>query len=290
MKIAVFGCTGMLGGSLLESLERAGFEPVPVPEEQVDIRDAPTVDDAVSEIRPAAVINAAAYTDVDGCEENQHLAFDVNAVGAGNIARSADSAGAACLYISTDYVFDGIARKPRLETDQPNPQGIYAMSKREGERAVAGECKRWFVIRTSWLFGEGGKNFVDTMVKLAAERETLTVVNDQTGSPTYTVHLAGGISRVLKMYLQQGFGEHGIFHLTGAGTCTWYDFAKRIIAARPGIVREILPVSTSEYIQSMNRVIAPRPCYSVLSNEKIKMKYGVALPHWEDAMIEYLSL
>lgn len=289
MKIAVFGCTGMLGRRLMEELARAGFEPVAVPEEQVDIRDYAAVEAAVAGIKPAAVVNAAGYTDVDGCETNEKPAFDVNAVGAGYVARAAAKAGAVTLHISTDYVFDGWRRIPYAENDRPNPQGVYATSKWEGEKAVMDGGGRWFIIRTSWLFGPDGRNFVDTILKLAARRKTLSVVNDQTGSPTYTVHLAGGISRILRIHLEKGLGEPGIFHLTNAGRCSWYEFAKKILELKPGKAREVLPVKTDDYIAVAGRKVSPRPPFSVLNNEKVKERFGVALPHWEDALAEYLS-
>jgi dTDP-4-dehydrorhamnose reductase len=289
MKIAVFGCTGMLGRRLMEELASAGFQPVGVPEEKVDIRDWPAVEAAVAEIRPAGVINAAAYTDVDGCETNPKLAFDVNAVGAGYIARAAADACAAHVFVSTDYVFDGWRNVPYTENDRPNPQGVYATSKWEGEKLVASEGGRWFIIRTSWLFGPDGKNFVDTILRLSAERETLSVVCDQIGRPTYTAHLAGGISRILRIYLQRGLGEPGVYHLAGDGLCSWHELATKIIEIKPGKVTEVKKVMTEEYAAGAGRPVAPRPPYSVLNNEKVKKRFGVALPHWEDALADYLS-
>jgi dTDP-4-dehydrorhamnose reductase len=289
MKIAVFGSTGMLGHKMLERLAATGFEPAAVPEDQVDIRDYKAVEDAIMAVRPAAVMNCAALTDVDGCETNKELAFAVNAQGAGNIARAALVVHAPVVYISTDYIFDGWKKLPYEENDTANPQGVYANSKWEGEKAVIAERGDFFIIRTSWLYGPGGKNFVDTMIRLAAEREVLTVVNDQVGSPTYTVHLAGAICRILKMYLMEGYGKPGIYHISNTGYCTWYDFAKKIVNARPGKCREVKPVTTSEFYANATRPISPRPHYSVLSNDKVKKWFGIALPHWEDALAEYLS-
>lgn len=279
----------MLGHILLERIGATGFEAVAVPEDQVDIRDYKAVEAAVTEIKPAAVVNCAAITDVDGCETNRETAFAVNASGAGNVARAALVVHAPVVYISTDYIFDGWKKLPYIETDPANPQGVYANSKWEGEKAVAAERGDYFIIRTSWLFGPGGKNFVDTIVRLAGERETLSVVNDQIGSPTYTVHLAGGVCRILKFYLMEGYGKPGIYHISNTGYCTWYEFAKKIVAARPGKCREVKPVTTAEYYAPATRPIAPRPRYSVLSNDKAKKWFGIALPHWEDALAEYLS-
>ncbi len=281
----------MLGHKLVEALNSAGFEAVPVPEDKVDIRRRNDVETAVSEIRPSFVINAAAYTDVDGCENNSDLAFDVNAAGAGNIARSAEDAGAPNLFISTDYVFDGRKKTPYVETDSPNPTGIYAESKFEGEKAVMRESDRWFIIRTSWLFGPGGKNFVDTISNLAATRDSVNVVNDQTGCPTYTAHLAAGVTRILKIYIEKNYGETGIYHLCGAGSCSWFEFAKKISDFTPGEKKaKILPVSTSEYADLIKKKMAHRPFYSVLSTDKVKKNYGLVLPHWIDSLSEYLNI
>jgi len=289
MKIAVIGSTGMLGHKLLERLGAAGFEAVAVPEDQVDIRDYKAVEAAITEIRPAAVVNCAAITDVDGCETAKELAYAVNVAGARNVARAALVAHAPVVYISTDYIFDGWKKLPYDENDTANPQGVYANSKWEGEKAVAAERGDYFIVRTSWLFGPGGRNFVDTIIRLAGKREVLTVVNDQIGSPTYTVHLAGAIARILKMYLMEGYGKPGIYHMSNTGYCTWYDFAKKIVAARPGKVREVKPVTTAEFSANASRPVSPRPHYSVLNNDKAKKLFGIALPHWEDALAEYLS-
>jgi dTDP-4-dehydrorhamnose reductase len=289
MKIAVFGSTGMLGHKLVERLGATGFEAVPIPENQVDIRDYKAVEAAIMEIKPAAVANCAAITDVDGCETNKELAYAVNVAGAGNIARAALVVHAPVVYISSDYIFDGWKKLPYDENDPANPQGIYANSKWEGEKAVMAERGDYFIIRSSWMYGPGGKNFVDTMIRLAGEREVLTVVNDQVGSPTYTVHLAGAICRILKMYLMEGYGKTGIYHISNTGYCTWYDFARKIVNARPGICKEVRPITTAEFFMNANRVISPRPRYSVLSNDKVKKWFGIALPHWEDALAEYLN-
>ncbi len=279
----------MLGHKMLESLARAGFEAIAVPEDRVDIRDAKAVEKTVYEIEPAAVLNCAAITDVDGCEVNKELAYAVNSAGAGNVARAAALVRALAVYISTDYIFDGRKGTPYVETDPANPQSVYATSKWEGEKAVAAERGKYFIIRTSWLYGPGGKNFVDTIVRLAGERESLSVVDDQVGIPTYTVHLAGGITRLLKLYLQDGYGETGVYHLAGAGYCSWFEFAKKIVEIRPGKVKEVKPIDTREYATGANRLVAARPSYSVLNTEKVKKRFGVALPHWEDALAEYLS-
>ncbi len=288
-KVAVFGCTGMLGWALLDALPRSGFEAVPIPEDKVDIRDAEAVENAVAEAAPAAVINAAAYTDVDGCESNVELARAVNADGAANVARAASDARAALIHISTDYVFGGGKKMPLLESEPANPQGVYANTKWEGEKAVRQEGGRWFIIRTSWLFGPNGRNFVDTMLRLGSEREEISVVNDQEGSPTYTVHLAAGISRLLDLYISRGFGETGIYHLTAAGHCDWHEFASRIFEACPGRVKNVKPISTYDYVESAGRPVAPRPAYSVLNCDKIKKKFGIALPRWEVGLMEFLD-
>lgn len=289
LKIAVVGSTGMLGHKVSEMLLRTGFEPVDVPEDQVDIRDYRAMESAILDIRPAAVVNCAAITNVDGCETNSELAFAVNAEGAGHVARAAMVAHATLVHISSDYVFDGRTKVPYVETDAMNPQGVYANSKWAGEKAVARERVDHFIIRTSWLFGSGGNNFVDTILRLAATRDSINVVNDQFGSPTYSVHLAGAICRILRIYLVEGYGKAGIYHIANDGYCSWNEFAKKIIEMRPELRCVVNPVSTYEYFKNWDKPFSPRPPYSVLNKDKVKKTFGIALPHWEDALAEYLA-
>jgi len=296
LKVATTGASGMLGRALYHTLNtrgceyfpidinRAGCDFLPMEISGADIRNREEITAVVSGFRPQAVVNCAALTDVDGCETQQELAYAVNGDGAGNVAAAARAAGALMIQISTDYVFDGRKGTPYTEEDGTHPLGVYAKSKLKGEIAVSEEAEEYFIIRTSWLYGSGGKNFVDTIRRLAKERESLSVVNDQTGSPTYTVHLAAAISRIIRMYVEGKVGRPGVYHVTGDGHCTWHELAKKIVEYEPGKTKEIHPVSTEEFGS-----LAPRPRFSVLSNEKVKKRFGVALPHWEDALFAYIS-
>jgi len=275
----------MLGTALNSVLPSAGFKNTPIDIDDVDITDREAVLHAVKILHPNVIINAAAVTNVDGCEgELKEKAFAVNGAGAGNVAAAAESIGALTVHISTDFVFDGWKGTPYTETDRPNPQSVYANSKLAGERAVAAETARYFIVRTAWMYGPGGRNFVDTIARLAQDREELSVVDDQTGCPTYTIHLAAALASMIRKHLERNMGRPGVYHVTGAGYCTWCEFARKIVEHRPGKVKKVNAVTAAEY-----GLPAPRPAWSVLSNEKVKKTFGVALPHWEDALAEYLA-
>jgi dTDP-4-dehydrorhamnose reductase len=241
-----------------------------------DIRDASQVLEAVAATRPAWIVLTAAYTNVDGAESHEDLAFAVNRDGAANIANAAKAVGARLLFLSSDYVFDGRKTAPYEVDDPRNPQGVYGRSKAEAEIRLLEILPECCVARTSWLFGAGGKCFPDTILKLAATRPALDVVDDQRGSPTYTVDLARAIMQLCRR------DASGIVHVTNAGACSWFEFARDIVksAALPTDVR---PVSS----QQMSRP-APRPAYSVLSSVSLQ-KFGVAMPSWQDALRRYLA-
>jgi dTDP-4-dehydrorhamnose reductase len=241
-----------------------------------DLRDADRVQQLVRETHPDWIVLAAAYTDVDGCEGNPELAFSVNRDGTMNVAAAAKQTGARLLFLSSDYVFDGKKTTPYEVDDTRNPQSVYGRTKAEAEiklLALAPDC---CIVRTSWLFGAGGKCFPDTILKLAATRPALDVVNDQRGSPTYTVDLA----RALIQLCRKNAG--GIVHATNAGDCTWFDLAQDIVlgAELPTIV---WPLSS----QQMARP-APRPAYSVLSPASLH-RLGIEMPAWRDALRRYLE-
>jgi len=273
MKVTLFGATGLLGKTLMR--EWRGDELTAFGQPGADIRDARQVQRAVQQVCPEWIILAAAYTDVDGCESNQELAFAVNRDGAVNVANVAKQVGAKLLFLSTDYVFDGKKTSP-YETDDPrNPQSVYGRSKAEGEIGLLELIPACCVVRTSWLFGTGGKCFPDTILRLAASRPSLDVVNDQRGSPTYVVDLARAIMQLCRK------NASGIVHVTNAGECTWFEFAREIVRSA-GLSTGVQPVSS----QQMARP-APRPAYSVLSPKSLH-SFVIEMPHWQDALRRYL--
>lgn len=284
MKVLATGGAGMLGAALKKVFDVPGVEYIPIDIAEADITVAENIAAFVTKISPDIVINCAAFTDVDGCETKKEIAFAVNGSGAGNVAAAAAAVGAPVIHISTDYVFDGSSSTPYVETDPVNPMGVYGASKLEGERAVAAANSRHYILRTAWLYGAGGKNFVDTIAKFAQEREELSVVSDQVGSPTYTMHLASAIKTVADRVLSADAPESGIFHATGGGRCSWFEFAGEIVKLRPGKTKSIKPVTTEEFGRP-----APRPAYSVMNNQKIQKTFGVSMPHWLDALKEYLA-
>jgi dTDP-4-dehydrorhamnose reductase len=274
VRLLVLGSAGMLGRDLVRAAERAGHDVTGRPRAEVDITSAAAVGEAVADARPDVVANCAAFTNVDGAEVEQEDALHVNGDAAGTVASAAAEAGATVLYPSTDYVFDGTKREPYLESDPVDPRTSYGRSKLAGERATAASNPRHVIARTSWLFGTGGRNFVETMLALAAERDEVTVVSDQVGSPTFTGHLADGL---LRLAAGERFGVH---HLSAEGACSWYDFA-RAIFERAGLDCRVEPCTTEEAGRP-----APRPAFSVLDTE---WPEPVRLPRWEDGLDAYLA-
>ena len=242
----------------------------------LDIRDARAVRELIERKQPDWIVLAAAYTDVDGCESNSGLAFAVNRDGAINVASACKAAGAKLLFISSDYVFDGTKNVPYETGDQRNPQSVYGRTKAEAELRLLEILPDCCILRTSWLYGVGGKCFPDTILKLAATRPALDVVNDQRGSPTYTVDLA----RVILALCAKN--AHGIVHASNGGNCTWFDFAREIIKSA-GLKTEVRPVSSAQMARP-----APRPAYSVLSATSLH-RYGIEMPEWKNALGRYLE-
>ncbi len=241
-----------------------------------DIRDAPRVLQVVRDSRPEWIVLSAAYTDVDGCESNAELAFAVNRDGAVNVARAAKEVGARLMFLSSDYVFDGKKTTP-YETDDPrNPQSVYGRTKAEAEIALLELIPDCCIVRTSWLFGVGGKCFPDTILKLAASRSSLDVVNDQRGCPTYVVDLARSIISLCRK------NAEGIIHVTNTGNCTWFEFAQQIVQ-RARLATEVRPTSSERMARP-----APRPTYSVLSSASLE-KLRITMPFWQDALKRYLD-
>src|SRR5246127_3211835 len=247
----IIGGTGLLGKALVR--EWSGDEVLALGSRDVDIRDWKHVQEVVGEKRPQWIVLAAAYTDVDGCESDPRRALEVNRDGAANVAEAAKNFGAKLLFLSSDYVFDGKKGSPYVVEDPRNPQSVYGRSKAEAEVRLLEILPEVCIVRTSWLFGTGGKCFPDTILKLAASRPVLDVVNDQRGCPTYAVDLARAIIQLCRK------SASGIVHVTNSGDCTWFEFAEEIIKAA-GHDTTVRPVSS----QQMDRP-APRPAYSVLS-------------------------
>jgi dTDP-4-dehydrorhamnose reductase len=274
MKVMILGASGLLGKALMR--EWSGDDVLGLGSKDLDIRNAGKVREVVEKIRPDWIVLAAAYTDVDGCESHPDLAFAVNRAGPLHVAEAAKRIGAKMLFLSSDYVFDGKNTLPYETQDERNPQSVYGRSKAEAEVGLLDALPECCIARTSWLFGMGGKCFPDTILKLAASRPTLDVVDDQRGCPTYSVDLARAIIGLCRN------GASGIVHVTNSGDCSWYEFAQAIVTSA-GLAAEVRPVSS----QQMARP-APRPGYSVLSPKSLQ-RFGITMPAWQDALQRYLQ-
>jgi len=274
MRILIFGATGMLGNALMRVW--TGDEVVGLGSADADIRVPEQVEAQVQRLRPDWIVLSAAYTDVDGCELNPELARAVNTHGAINVARAAANSGAKLLFISTDYVFDGTNTTPYATNHPRNPINHYGRSKAEGEAKIMEILPHACIVRTSWLFGAGGKCFPDTILKLAATRPQIEVVNDQRGCPTYTDHLASVIVQLC------GAGAEGIIHCTNSGECTWYDFAREILVQADSMTK-VLPTTSDKFVRP-----AKRPVYSVLSPASLSA-YGVSMRPWQQTVAAYLA-
>jgi dTDP-4-dehydrorhamnose reductase len=273
MKIVVTGAGGMLGQDMVAAADEVHHEVVGLTRSDLDITDGPAVLAAFQKELPALVINCAAYTDVDGAESDELNAFMINEDGARNVAAAAAVVGARVVQISTDYVFDGSKREPWVESDPTGAIGVYGKSKLAGEIAVAEANPRHLIVRTSWLYGLGGKNFVETMLGLAAERSELLVVNDQIGNPTYTRQLADAVIEMAD------YERLGIMHISGGEACSWYDFAREIF--RQSQVEVMVLSGTTEMLARP----APRPVYSAMVSEREETP---KLPRWDHGLHAYL--
>lgn len=275
MRLLLAGANGMLGRDMTVTLA-ARHELHPFPREALDITDFAQVWSAVAKVRPELVVNCAAYTDVDGCETERETAFRVNALGARNLAVAAHEAGAALLHMSTDYVFDGKGKTPYTEFDPPGPATFYGRSKLAGEEAVRHHCPRHYIVRSAWLYGRHGRNFVHTILRLAAERDRLEVVDDQVGNPTWTREVARAIGELIET------GAYGTYHATAEGECSWYDLACEALRLR-NVSTLVEPVSTERFPRP-----APRPAYSSLDNLGLRA-LGIAMRPWQEALADFLK-
>ncbi len=273
MRVAIIGASGLLGTDLLE--DWAGDEIIPATSREVDIRDSAQVHRFLLRERPDWIILAAAFTDVDGSEKSPELAFSINRDGTKNVATAAHETGAKLLYLSTDYVFDGLCDRPYEPTDPIRPLSVYGASKAAGEQTIQECAGHWLIARTSWLFGAARPCFPEKILYAAETQSELKVVNDQIGSPTYTKDLASAIRKLVRL------DARGILNITNSGACSWFDFASEVLR-KAGRSTSIFPISTSETSRP-----AKRPAYSVLSPAALGA-YGVSLRSWQKALDDYL--
>ena len=278
MKIFVTGVKGQLGHDVVNELTKRGIESVGVDIEEMDITDPVSVDKVIKDAAPDAVIHCAAYTAVDAAEENEGLCRKVNAEGPQNIANVCKELDIKMVQISTDYVFGGEGTHFWRPEDACEPQSVYGRTKYDGELAVRNPLEKNFIVRIAWVFGINGKNFVKTMLNLAKTHDTIRVVNDQFGSPTYTYDLA---RLLVDMVLTD---KYGIYHATNEGTCSWYEFACAIFK-EAGVNVNVLPVTTAEYGAK-----AKRPANSRMDNNKLTENGFEKLPAWQDALARYVAL
>jgi dTDP-4-dehydrorhamnose reductase len=283
MKVLLIGANGQLGSDLCRSLK--GIDLIPLTDKDIDITDMQSVTDACIKNKPDIIINTAAYVRVDDCEDNIDLAFNVNALGARNLAVAAQDINAVLVQLSTDYVFGGEEKRntPYTEFDDPVPLNTYGHSKLAGEKYVQHLCTKYFIIRTSALFGVAGSmgkggNFVETMIGLARKNSEVRVVNDQFFSPTYGSDLADKIAQLLHTR------HYGIFHITNKGVCSWCEFSREIIKLA-GSKTRVIPISSHEYPQK-----AKRPYYSALDNYQLRLLGQDDMRHWKQALKDYMTV
>ncbi|MBD3420824.1 MAG: dTDP-4-dehydrorhamnose reductase [Chitinivibrionales bacterium] len=281
MKLAVVGSNGQLGTDMISSATARGYECCGVDVPDIDIASQASIAHFLDRHAPDVVINCAAYTAVDNCESDKDIAFKVNADGVANLARCCQNAECDIVHISTDYVFDGTKTTPYLESDETCPQSIYGASKLKGEVLLREQTDAWYIFRIAWLYGCNGSNFAKTIADVARrkarEGAALKVVDDQTGSPTYTREVCRQILAVIPLR------RFGLYHCTAEGNCTWYDFARKICEAN-AISVQLEPCATGEFPRP-----APRPAYSVLENAHLKNTGLQCMKHWETAYGDFLN-
>jgi dTDP-4-dehydrorhamnose reductase len=276
-RVIVTGAAGQLGVDMVDCLQRRGWDVYGLSRLELDITDRLDVNRQFDRIKPHAVVHAAAFTNVDRAEIDPELAFLVNAFGTKNVAVAAERYRAKMAYVSTDYVFAGKGIRPYVESDRPAPLNVYGSSKLGGEKYVRNITNRYFIVRTSWVYGAQGANFVKTMLRLAREQERVKVVYDQVGSPTYTVDLAERIADLLVTE------KYGVYHVSGSGSCSWYEFAKAIYA-KAGVNVPVIPVTTDEFPRP-----ARRPNYSVMDHMAMRLEGFAEMRHWKSALDAFLA-
>ena len=274
-KLLVTGAKGMLGQAVVAAAEKSCDQTLALGRGELDITDAAAVTATIDQFEPDALINCAAWTDVDGAEAEEAAATEINGAGAANVAASCEASGVRLVHVSTDYVFDGAATEPYLESDPVSPQSAYGRSKLAGEAAIEAAGGDYAIVRTAWLFGAGGSNFVDTMLRLGGEREQIEVVTDQIGCPTWTGHLAPALIACAAA------DETGIFHAVGGGRCSWFELASETISLA-GLDCKVQPTTTESFPRP-----APRPAFSVLGSER--GDEAIVLPDWHEGLRGYLA-
>lgn len=293
-RILLLGSRGQLATELQVELSSLGELQVvgrATPQRQVDFLVPESLPHIVEALQPDIIVNAAAYTAVDQAQQEVDAAYRINAEAPARLARAAAACGALLVHYSTDYVFAGDARSAYQESDAPAPQSVYGQTKLAGEEGIRAAGCAHLILRTSWVYGLHGHNFMRTMRRLARERESLRIVADQVGAPTWSRHIAQATSQILaQLQGAEDYRKHsGTYHLTAAGQCSWFEFARRIIAHQQGrealAVREVVPITSAEY-----PLPAPRPAWSVLDCNKLANTFGVRLPHWETALAQVQGL
>lgn len=277
MKVVVTGALGQLGQDVVKELQQQGHEAIGTDRSQLDITNEENVMSFITNVKPDVILHCAAYTNVDKAEEDRETAHLINALGTGYLAKAAKEAGSKMLYVSTDYVFDGTASEP-YEADHPTkPLGVYGETKLAGEELLKQHLDQYFIVRTAWVFGVNGNNFVKTMLRLGEERSEVGVVHDQVGSPTYTVDLARFMIELAES------DKYGTYHATNAGVCSWYEFAVEIFQ-QAGLDVKVNPLTTEQFPRP-----AARPKYSVLSKKKIEEQGFTPIRDWKEALKAYLQ-
>jgi len=288
-KVLITGSSGMLGIDLANELRRGyrltGTDTADSSESRLrrfyklDITDFKSTADVFKKVKPDIVVHTAAWTDVDGCELNKDKAYAINSDGTRNVALACKRIGAVLVYISTDFVFDGKKKRPYREDDKTGPLSVYADSKLEGETAVKKTLKKYFILRTSWLYGKHGKNFVDTITAKSKKGGLLKVVDDQIGSPTYTKDLA----KAIRILIGKNIKDFGVYHVSNSGSVSWYEYARAILKIS-GVKAKVVPISSKELARP-----ARRPAMSVLDSSKFEKVTGHKMRNWKIALQEYLN-
>ena len=280
VKVIVFGASGQLGQCFKKVVENEHIVSVYFPlEGEANILDNAALKTIFEKQKPDYCINCAAYTAVDKAEDDTEMALKVNKTGVENLSRFCAEYNSTLIHISTDFVFQGNEPTPRTETDATNPISVYGQTKLDGEKVLEDMLKKYFIIRTGWLYSEYANNFVKTMLKLGEERDELSVIADQVGTPTYAIDLATCIMQII----DSKSTAYGLYHYSNEGITSWYDFARAIFDIA-GTKVKVIPVKTSEYVTR-----APRPAYSVMDKSKIKNEFGMEIPYWRDSLINCIS-
>lgn len=277
MKVLVTGVNGQLGYDVVKELEKRGYQAIGVDREQMDLTSTQQIKECIENVNPEAIIHCAAYTAVDKAEDEEELCRRVNAIATKEIAEYAKVLDIPMIYISTDYVFDGTKVGEYTEEDTPNPINVYGKTKYEGEVYIQELLEKYYIVRISWVFGENGNNFIDTMLKLSKDRELLNIINDQIGSPTYTKDLASLLVDMIEN------DKYGIYHATNEGYCTWYEFANEIFNVSDTNI-EVNPIVTSEYPTK-----AKRPMNSKMNKDKLNINGFIKLREWRYALKDYIE-